>query len=395
MSGLEIRAVVRRGGFTLDLDLRLGRGATGVFGPSGSGKSTLLHAIAGLLPAEQMRVVVDGVVLVDSAAGLSPPAHGRQVGLVFQDHRLFPHLSVLSNLRYGESAASGVDLDEVVDLLDLRDLLERLPRDCSGGQRQRVAIGRALLAAPQLLLLDEPLSSLDRGLKLQVLPFLRRVQERFGLPTLMVSHDLSDLLALTDELLLVDGGRAAGQGDLSTIAADRGAVELLAGSGLSFSLPGRMVRRDGTGLGWVALTGRDGTAPGGPGGPDGPGRPGGPDGPDGPGACEVACGEVAAEVGDDVEVILGPADIVLAVPPMDARLSLTNHLAGTVERVTRTAARCLVQVDCGLQGPVLAEVTERAVERLELSPGAPVVALFKAQATRARGLGAAPTSQAH
>jgi molybdate transport system ATP-binding protein len=383
MSGLEIRAVVRRGGFTLDLDLRLGRGATGVFGPSGSGKSTLLHAIAGLLPAEQMRVVVDGVVLVDSAAGLSPPAHGRQVGLVFQDHRLFPHLSVLSNLRYGESAASGVDLDEVVDLLDLRDLLERLPRDCSGGQRQRVAIGRALLAAPQLLLLDEPLSSLDRGLKLQVLPFLRRVQERFGLPTLMVSHDLSDLLALTDELLLVDGGRAAGQGDLSTIAADRGAVELLAGSGLSFSLPGRMVRRDGTGLGWVALTGRDGTAPGGPGGPDGPG------------ACEVACGEVAAEVGDDVEVILGPADIVLAVPPMDARLSLTNHLAGTVERVTRTAARCLVQVDCGLQGPVLAEVTERAVERLELSPGAPVVALFKAQATRARGLGAAPTSQAH
>mgnify|MGYP002867166226 CR=1 FL=1 len=392
MSGLEIRAVVRRGGFTLDLDLRLGRGATGVFGPSGSGKSTLLHAIAGLLPAEQMRVVVDGVVLVDSAAGLSPPAHGRQVGLVFQDHRLFPHLSVLSNLRYGESAASGVDLDEVVDLLDLRDLLERLPRDCSGGQRQRVAIGRALLAAPQLLLLDEPLSSLDRGLKLQVLPFLRRVQERFGLPTLMVSHDLSDLLALTDELLLVDGGRAAGQGDLSTIAADRGAVELLAGSGLSFSLPGRMVRRDGTGLGWVALTGRDGTAPGGPGGPDGPGRPGGPDGP---GACEVACGEVAAEVGDDVEVILGPADIVLAVPPMDARLSLTNHLAGTVERVTRTAARCLVQVDCGLQGPVLAEVTERAVERLELSPGAPVVALFKAQATRARGLGAAPTSQAH
>lgn len=367
MSGLEIRAVVRRGGFTLDLDLRLGGGATGVFGPSGSGKSTLLHAIAGLLPSELTRVAVDGEVLVDSAAGASPPAHGRRVGLVFQDHRLFPHLSVLTNLRYGEAPGGGVDVDEVVDLLELGELLDRLPRECSGGQRQRVAIGRALLAAPRVLLLDEPLSSLDRGLKLQVLPFLRRVQERFRLPTLMVSHDLSDLLALTDELLLMDGGRAAGQGDLSTIAADQTAVELLAGSGLSFSLPGRMVRRDATGLGWVALAGREGGAPG---------------------DSEVACGDVTAEVGDDVEVILGPADIVLAVPPMDARLSLTNHLEGTVERVTRTEARCLVQVHCGLVAPVLAEVTERAVERLALAPGAPVVALFKAQATRARGLGA-------
>lgn len=371
MSGLEIRAVVRRGGFTLDLDLRLGGGATGVFGPSGSGKSTLLHAIAGLLPSELIRVAVDGEVLVDLAAGVLPPAHRRRVGLVFQDHRLFPHLSVQGNLGYGMVPGGSVELEEVVDLLELGDLLDRLPRECSGGQRQRVAIGRALLAAPRVLLLDEPLSSLDRGLKLQVLPFLRRVQERFRLPTLMVSHDLSDLLALTDELLLMDGGRAAGQGDLPTIAADQSAVELLAGSGLSFSLPGHMVRRDRTGLGWVALTGRGGANPA---------------------ASEVACGDVTAEVGDEVEVILGPADIVLAVPPMDAQLSLTNHLAGTVERVTRTEARCLVQVDCGLEAPVLAEVTERAVERLALTPGAPVVALFKAQATRARGLGAARTA---
>jgi len=364
MSALEIRAAVRRGGFDLDLDLSLGRGVTGVFGPSGAGKSTLLHAIAGLLPAEQMRVTLDGELLVEGARGQGPPAHERGVGLVFQDHRLFPHLTVERNLRFGASADRGVEFEEVVDLLELRDLLQRLPRGCSGGQRQRVAIGRALLAGPRLLLLDEPLSSLDRGLKRQVMPFLRRVHERFELPTLMVSHDLSDLLALSDELLLIEGGRAAGQGDLRTITTDQSAVELLAGSGLSFSLPGRMLRRDESGLGWVTLELREGRA-----------------------APEVACAQVAAEEGDDVEVILGPAEIVLAVPPLDARLSLTNRLEGTVERVTRTTARCLVHVDCGLVAPVLAEVTERAVERLKLEPGTPVVALFKAQASRARALG--------
>lgn len=364
MSGLELGAAVRRGDFRLEVDLLLGSGVTGITGPSGSGKSTLLHALAGLLPAEHLRLVLDGEVVVDTAGGIEPPAHRRAVGLVFQDHRLFPHLTVEGNLGFGEGPGGAVDRAEVIELLELGELLGRHPRDCSGGQRQRVALGRALLAGPRLLLLDEPLSSLDRGLKRQVLPFLRRVHERFGLPTLMVSHDVSDLLALSDELLLLEGGRARAQGDLASLAADEEAVELLVETGLAFSLPGRLQRRDGTGLAWIGLDGRDG------------GR-----------GAEVASGLASGEEGDDVEVILEPADVVLGVPPMDARLSLTNQLEGTVARVTRTAARCIVRVDCGLAAPVLAEVTERAVERLGLEVGAPVVALFKAQATRARGLG--------
>ena len=364
MSALEIRAALRRGDFRLDLDLALGTGVTGVTGPSGSGKSTLLHALAGLLPAERLRLVLGGEVVVDTEAGVSPPAHRRAVGLVFQDHRLFPHLSVDRNLGFGEAAGVAVDRDEVVELLELGGLLDRLPRDCSGGQRQRVAIGRALLAGPRLLLLDEPLSSLDRTLKRQVLPFLRRVHQRFGLPTLMVSHDVSDLLALSDELLLIEGGSAAAQGDLATLAADAAAVELLSETGLAFSLPGRLARRDGSGLAWIGLEARGGGH-----------------------GVEVACGLASGDPGDDVEVVLEPADVVLGLPPLDARLSLTNHLRGTVAEITRTSARCIVRVDCGLAAPVLAEVTEGAVARLGLAAGSEVVALFKAQASRARGLG--------
>lgn len=182
MSGLELVAAVRRGDFRLEVDLLLGSGVTGITGPSGSGKSTLLHALAGLLPAEHLRLVLDGEVVVDTADGIEPPAHRRAVGLVFQDHRLFPHLTVEGNLGFGEGPGGAVDRAEVIELLELGELLGRHPRDCSGGQRQRVALGRALLAGPRLLLLDEPLSSLDRGLKRQVLPFLRRVHERFGLP---------------------------------------------------------------------------------------------------------------------------------------------------------------------------------------------------------------------
>lgn len=363
-AAIELTCRLRRGAFELALDARLDSRATGVFGRSGSGKTSFLHALSGLLPAQELRLVVDGEVLIDTGAGAAPPPHRRRVGLVFQDHRLFPHLSIERNLSYGArstpAAKGAASLEEVVRLLDVGELLARRPAQCSGGERQRVALGRALLGAPRLLLLDEPLASLDRGLKLQILPYLRRVREELGLPMLIVSHDLGDLLALTDELLLIEDGKVAGQGPLHELAARPETLELLHDCGLVFALPGRVEARDEDGLAWVRV--------------------------DGPAGFRLACGDCLAEPGSRVEASLRPEDVVLSREPLEVLTSLSNHLPGRIARITHTAARVLVTIECGLAVPVLAEVTERAVRKLGLEEGVEVVAMCKAQAIRTRGL---------
>jgi molybdate transport system ATP-binding protein len=360
-AAIEFACRLRRAEFQLELDVQLGSGATGVFGRSGSGKTSLLHALCGLLPADHLRLAIEGETLVDTTTGTLPPPHQRRVGLVFQDHRLFPHLSIGANLRYGQrNATEGPKLDDIARLLDIGELASRRPAECSGGERQRVALGRALLGAPRLLLLDEPLASLDRGLKLQILPYLRRVREELGLPMLIVSHDLGDLLAMTDELLLIDGGRCAGKGRVHELAARAETLELLHDCGLVFALPGVVERRDEDGLAWVRVDGRS--------------------------EALVACGDCSAPVGARVEASLRPQDVVLAREPLEVRTSLTNHLHGRVAKITHTGARVMVTIDCGLAVPVLAEVTERAVRKLELEPGANLVAMCKAQAILTRGL---------
>lgn len=371
MSGaaVEISVELERGDLALGVDLRLERPQTALFGRSGAGKTTLLHALAGLVPTRRTRLAVRGEVVVDTDTGLCPPTHRRRVGVVFQDHRLFPHLSVGANLTYGMQSVQGpVSFDEVVELLELGALLDRRPNACSGGQRQRVALGRALLSNPRLLLLDEPLASLDRGLVRQILPYLRRIQEQWDLPMIAVSHDLEDLLSLTDDMVLLDAGQVAARGSIDALVADPDALELLHDRGLVFGLPGRVDRRDDDGLAWVQLESEVGI--------------------------ELACGDCRDAVDAPVDVLLRPEDVVLALPPLEARLSLTNHLPGRVRSITAGEHRQLVIIDCGLTAPVLAEVTARAVRRLGLAPGVEVIALVKAQATRTRGQAAHSHGQA-
>ena len=197
------------------------KGVTALFGPSGSGKSTLLACVAGLLRPASGFVALDGRVLLDSAAGIDVPAERRRCGVVFQDARLFPHLSVESNLRYGmrrAPAGPGPGFDEVVDLLGIGGLLRRRPGTLSGGERQRAALGRALLARPLLLLLDEPLAALDAPRRAEVLPFLARVRERFAIPMLYVTHALDEVDRLADALVLMEAGRVLASGTLEDIA---------------------------------------------------------------------------------------------------------------------------------------------------------------------------------
>lgn len=208
---LDIDLDFRRGDFQLEIAHRFGEGVTGICGPSGSGKSTLLALVAGLLTPRRGSIRFDGRVLVDCAQHTFVPAHLRRFGLVFQDGQLFPHLSVRANLLYGWRGLAPEQrrftLDGVAGLLEIGALLDRRPEQLSGGERQRVALGRALLYSPQLLLLDEPLSSLDTRLKTQILPFLKRVRDETRLPMLYVSHAPDEIAYLADQVLQIENGR--------------------------------------------------------------------------------------------------------------------------------------------------------------------------------------------
>lgn len=183
---------------------------TGICGPSGAGKSTLLAQVAGLLKPARGTIVFDGETLFDADAGVFVPAHRRHFGLVFQDGQLFPHLTVRANLLYGQrhlaAAQRRFDLQTVLDMLEIQPLLDRRPGQLSGGERQRVALGRALLYSPRLLLLDEPLSSLDRRLKQQILPFLKRIRDETRIPMLYVTHAPEEVAALGGEIVEMDAG---------------------------------------------------------------------------------------------------------------------------------------------------------------------------------------------
>lgn len=197
-----------RGGFRIDVAFESAARIVGIQGASGAGKTTLLHAVAGLVPVEAARVAVDQAFLVDTDRALSPPVHARRIGYVFQDTRLFPHLSVSDNITYGRRfAASRVDLDPVIERLGIEHLLGRWTRNLSGGEARRVAIARALAADPRLLLLDEPFSGLDADRRADLIPWLVALTQDIKATVLIVSHDASDLQALGADRIVMAGGR--------------------------------------------------------------------------------------------------------------------------------------------------------------------------------------------
>ena len=218
---LEVSARHRFGDFLLDAGFHSSGGLTALFGSSGAGKSSLVHVIAGLVRPQKARIVLDGRVLVDTAAGTFLPRHRRRIGYVFQEGRLFPHLTVRQNLLYGRWFAPAAerrgDLDRVVDLLGIAPLLDRRPTLLSGGEKQRVAIGRALLASPRLLLMDEPLASLDDARKGEILPYIERLRDESRIPIVYVSHALAEVVRLATTLVLMADGKVAAAGPIADI----------------------------------------------------------------------------------------------------------------------------------------------------------------------------------
>ncbi len=331
-------------------------GVTVLFGPSGSGKSTLIAAAAGLLRPDECRIEIDGRLLADTGAGVWLPPERRRVGLVFQDAKLFPHMSVTTNLRFGQrragygkdGATGGAQFEEVVDLLGIAPLLTRRPHTLSGGERQRVAIGRALLAQPHLLLMDEPLASLDSARKAEILPYLTRLKTALRLPVLYVTHALEEVIQLADSVVLVEAGQVSAFGTVSEITA-RSDLKLAQRDDGGALLLCRTAEHDGA----RQLTRLEG------------------------GGASFWVPQVDLPLGAALRIRVPAREVILASQPPEG-ISLHNIVPGTVRRLTAEPARRSVVVEIGLpSGALLSRVTPDAVVRLELVQNGPVLALIK------------------
>ncbi len=367
---LRVELSKRRGSFRLEAGFTLPRaGVLALFGPSGCGKSTLIQCIAGLEDPDGGQIELDGECFFDAVARSSVPAEKRGIGYVFQDARLFPHLSVAGNLGYGASRSRRkpfVGFDEVVDLLNLRSLLARRPGRLSGGERQRVAIGRALLSQPRLLLLDEPLASLDAARREEVLPYLERLRDRLALRMVYVSHQFDEVLRLATDLVLMRDGSVIAQGDIATVSRGPALRSLI-----SADMVGAVLEA----------------------------RPLGPDERSGLMRLQVGNGELQVpadglEPGRTVRVQLLARDIIIATEPV-AHLSVRNSLAGVIDEVSREDAGAdLLSIDIGGGELLLARITPAATAALGLQAGRRVWALIKAGAIRGHSFAAPAAAHA-
>lgn len=363
---LELVVEKQLGAFKLDIAFTTRtHGLVALFGRSGGGKTSIVSAIAGLLKPDAGRIIAAGETLFDAARGIDKPVEQRRVGYVFQDARLFPHLSVHDNLAYGLARAPKRDrtisLHAVVDLLGIGALLDRRPRFLSGGEKQRVAIGRALLAQPLLLLMDEPLASLDRARKQEILPYVERLRDEAGVLIVYVSHAIDEVVRLANEVVVIDEGRVAAQGSVTELAERLDLRPLLGRFEAGSVIVCRIEAHDDARM--LTTASFEG------------------------GALRLPRFDVP--VGAIVRVRVRARDVILAIVPPHG-LSVQNTLEGTVVEVTDDpGAYAEVKVALG-SASLLARVTKDSASRLQLVPGARIYALVKSVAIDRQSISAAP-----
>ncbi|AKI00063.1 molybdenum ABC transporter, ATP-binding protein [Hoeflea sp. IMCC20628] len=359
---LSVRLSHSFGDFALDVDFEAPAGVTALFGRSGSGKTSVVNAVAGLLRPDAGKIVLDGRVLFDCGQGASVPVHQRRLGYVFQEGRLFPHLSVRQNLSYGRWFAPrgpGAEFDHVVEMLGIGDLLGRQPARLSGGEKQRVAIGRALLARPQLLLMDEPLAALDEERKAEILPFLERLREETAVPVLYVSHSMVEVARLATTLVLMDSGRVVRAGPADDMLSDPDNVPALG------------IRTAGASLHAVVTAQED----------------------DGLTRLEASAGplylpRVEARIGARLSIRILAQDVILSRTRPEG-LSALNVLPATVTAVRLgEGPGAIIQLKAG-DDLLLARITRRSALALELAPGAGCFAIIKTVAVARTNVGGA------
>lgn len=341
------------GGFRLDASFSAGaQGVCALFGPSGAGKTSIINAVAGLFRPQGGRIVVDGYVLFDSSKGICRPAMRRSVGYVFQDARLFPHLSVRSNLTYGwkrrGKPGGEAAIPPLLDMLGIGHLLERRPGSLSGGERQRVALGRTLLTRPRLLLLDEPLSALDEARRGEILPYLERLRDEARVPMLYVSHAVVEVARLADQVVVLENGRVTADGPVEDVLAraDLKVSDSLGGASAVF--PATVQRHEES----YALTVLD--VPGG----------------------ILWVPRLDAEPGHAVRVRVRAVDVAIALTPPEG-YSANNVLPALVTDLKADGEGSLNVQLTSAGHPYLSRVTRLSAERLGLAVGQEVYAVIK------------------
>ena len=351
---IEVDVRRRLPAFAVDARFTAAQGITALFGRSGAGKTTVINMLAGLVRPDEGRIAVDGRVLFDHDAGIDLAPEKRRLGYVFQEDRLFPHLSVRGNLGFGARRAPAaerrIDFDAVVALLDLGGLLARRPARLSGGERQRVAIGRALLACPSLLLMDEPLAGLDARRRAEIMPFVENLRDRLTVPIVYVTHNIDEIIRLADTVVLIEAGRVAAAGPLEEIMTRLDLSAVIGSFDAGAVMRATVADHDAEhALTRLTIEG---------------------------GALTVS--RLDLPVGASLRVRLRARDVILALH-RPADISTLNVLHGTVTELRPAmASQTDVLVDVGSR--LWARVTRRSVEELGLEPGKEVFALVKSVA---------------
>ena len=346
---LDLNVGTRLGDFSVDANIKADAGVTALFGPSGAGKTTLVNMLAGLLRPERGHIIVQGEILFDREQGIDIPPEARGIGYVFQESRLFPHMSVAANLKYGRRQ-DAVNFDAVVDLLALGPLLKRRPNSLSGGERQRVAIGRSLLAAPRLLLMDEPLVNLDAPRRSEILPFIEDLRREFALSIVYVSHNMDEIIRLADQLVVMAEGTVVANGPVSEITS-RLDLRPLTGRWDAGSVIDTVVAEQDERDFLTRLSFKGGN---------------------------LWLPRLDLAIGTSLRIQVRARDVSIAlIPPAD--ISILNVFAGEVIEVGEDdGPQVDVLLDIG--APLWARITKRSQRELDIAPGRMVHAMIKAMA---------------
>lgn len=351
---LALDVQLQRGNFDLQASLDLEAPVTGLFGSSGSGKSTLLNIVAGLAKPDQGWLKLGEQSLFDSRKRINVSPNKREIGVVFQDSQLFPHMPIQQNLMYGYKRTDKkhrrfID-KEIIDLLEIGHVLKKRPHQLSGGEKQRVGIGRALLASPRFLLLDEPLASLDKGLKQQILPFLKRVKDELQIPMVYISHSMEEILHLTEHLVIINQGRILGSGHFYDVIKDEGVQGVASNLGLENIMRVKIAEHDEI-----------------------------------HGQTEACCDGMSLHLplekkyqrGEECYVSVRSNEIALSTQYIDF-ISIQNQMKGRVIDIEQHVSRITVIVDIGQL--IAVDISPKAFAQLNFTVGSEVYCLIKSQA---------------